>query len=143
VQRFTVMSINFSIFFQKVKKKKLPCYWVFVSFKSCTLFLLVSLSPQIYFYLCNFPQIKKEAHKQTKPKHTKHLIVEAVICHNMSHNIPLCPYIFTCKCSLQWVIGLVWGLWLLWHHSYLILMRLPRSYPVVTLCHGGPALLEQ
>jgi hypothetical protein len=28
---------------------------------------------------------------------------------------------FACKCSLQWVIGLVPGLWLLWYHQYWIL----------------------
>ena len=28
------------------------------------------------------------------------------MCHSVSDNIPFCPYIFTCKCSLQSVIGL-------------------------------------
>lgn len=39
----------------------------------------------------------------------------------MSHSISLCPHMFTCKRPFPWVTGLVWGLWLLWHHQHRIL----------------------
>lgn len=52
-------------------------------------------------------------------------------------SIPSCLHIFTCKCSLQWVIGLVLGLWLLSHHQYWTLARIPPRYPVAALCPGG------
>jgi hypothetical protein len=51
-----------------------------------------------------------------KTKHRKHL-VEAVVCHGVSHSTSVYPHIFSCKCSLQWVIALV------------------------ALCHGDPAAL--
>jgi hypothetical protein len=37
-------------------------------------------------------------------KHTKYLIMEAMVYHGVSYTISLCPHIFTCKCLLQ----LVW-----------------------------------
>ena len=52
------------------------------------------------------PKIKNTlstATTTTKTKHRKHLIVEAVVCHSMSHSTCLCPHMFTCKCSLQCV----------------------------------------
>jgi hypothetical protein len=64
-------------------------------------------------------------------------------CVTVSHSTPLCPHTFVCRCSLQWVIVLVWDLWLLWHPQYWILRRTPPGYPVVVLCHGGPAALDQ
>lgn len=53
-----------------------------------------------------------------------------------------CLNIFTCKCSLQWVLDLVQGLCLLWQHQYWILIWTP-SYPAAALCHGDSAALEQ
>lgn len=39
-------------------------------------------------------------HLQPPPTLTeKNVIVEAVICHSVSHIIPLCLYFFTCQCS--------------------------------------------
>lgn len=39
--------------------------------------------------------------------------------HSVPHGTSLCPHIFlTCWGSLQWVIGVVRRLWLLWHHPY-------------------------
>lgn len=38
---------------------------------------------------------------QNKTKLRKYLIVEAAVCHSISHNIHFCPHIPTCKCSLQ------------------------------------------
>jgi hypothetical protein len=34
------------------------------------------------------------------------------------------------------------GLWLLWHHQYWILTGTSPSYPVVSLCHGHPGVLD-
>jgi hypothetical protein len=58
-----------------------------------------------------------------------------MLCHSVLHSAPFCPHIFTCRCSLQWVIGLVWDLWRLLH-QYWILARTPLRCPVVALCHG-------
>lgn len=44
--------------------------------------------------------------------------------------------------NVQWVIGLVLDLWLLWH-QYWILTRTSSCYPVVFLCHGDPVALDQ
>lgn len=44
------------------------------------------------------PQIKLISKQITKKtKHRQYLTVEAVVCHSM----PLCPHIFTFKCSFQ------------------------------------------
>lgn len=43
------------------------------------------------------------------------LIVEAIVCHSGSHRTPFSPHFFACTCSTQWLVGLVWGLWLLLH----------------------------
>ena len=69
-------------------------------------------------------------------------IMEVVVCHSVSHSIPFCSYIFTWKCSLQWVIGLVWRLWLLLHHQYQILTRTPSQISSSSLCHRDPAALD-
>lgn len=50
-----------------------------------------------------------------------------------------CLHIFTYKCSLQWVVGLVWGPWLLEHYQYWMPTGSFLRYPVVALCHGDPA----
>jgi hypothetical protein len=68
--------------------------------------------------------------------------MEAAGCSSVFHTIPLCPHFFTCKCSLQGVIGLVCGLWLLLHHQYWFLTRTPLRYSVVALCHGDLAALD-
>ena len=78
--------------------------------------------------LCNLPP----------PKEKENLVVEAVVCHSESHSILFCPHFFACKCSLQWVISLVQGLWLLLHYQYQILTRTP----LFALCHGDPAALN-
>lgn len=31
-------------------------------------------------------------------------------------------------------------LWLLWHHQYWILIKIPVSYPIITLCHKDSTL---
>jgi hypothetical protein len=95
------------------------------------------------FHPSNLPPIENIQTKNKQNRDRKLLKVEAVVCHSVSHSIPLCHNIFTCKCSLQWVIGLVQGLWLLWYHQYHILPRTPPSPPVVAVCHGDLAALEQ
>ena len=76
------------------------------------------------------------------PSYLPSTFVEVIISDNVYHSIPFYPYFFTCKCSLQWVTGLVWGLWLLLHYQYLILIGTPLGYPVVVLCHGDSAALD-
>ena len=62
--------------------------------------------------------------------------MEPVLRHNVSHSIAL----FTCKCTLQCVIGLVWSLWLLWHHQYCIVTETPLWYSMAWMsCHFGTA----
>jgi hypothetical protein len=94
----------------------LTFYWSFVSFTSCTPIPLTSLS-LMYPPSALRPPSPKKTNKQTnkQQKHRKHLVMEAVVCHSVSHNIPFYLYIFTCKCSLQRAIA---------------------------LCHGDPAALE-
>lgn len=37
------------------------------------------------------------------------IVMEAIVCETVSHSMPFCSHSVTCKCSLQWVLGLVWG----------------------------------
>jgi hypothetical protein len=89
-------------------------YWFTVNFTSCTKF---HSSPCPFVYLPLVLAI-------SSPKGEKNVIVETIICHNESHS-NFCPYFFTCQCSLQWVTGLVWGLWLLLQYQNWILTRTP------------------
>lgn len=110
-----------------------PHYWFLVSFISCTpLISQSSLTPLIpTLHPCNRPhQNKTQINKQQQNKQSIKNIMEAVVCHRVSHSLSLCPYNFTCKCSLQGAIGLVWGLWLLWHHQNWILIWTLPSHPV-------------
>ena len=43
----------------------------------------------------------------------------------VSGSLPFCLINPTCKCSLQWVLGLVQGLWSLAHHHHWILIKMP------------------
>lgn len=56
--------------------------------------------------------------------------MEAIVYHSVSHSIPFCPCFFSYKCSLQWLFGLVWGLWLLLYYQYWILTKTPLGDPV-------------
>lgn len=57
-----------------------------------------SLHPSIpSLHPCNLPS------HQTKQKKTKQSLHGG---QGVSHSIPFCPAVLTCKCSLQWVIGL-------------------------------------
>lgn len=61
---------------------------------------------------------------------------------SVSCSLPFCTNSFTCKGSLQWVIGLVPGLWLLLlHYQFLILARTLLRYTVIALSCGDPATL--
>ena len=63
-------------------------------------------SPNVLYLPSAFEKNKnKTNHKQNKWNHAKkHHIMDAVVF-STSHSILLCPYIFCCKCSLQWVIA--------------------------------------
>lgn len=65
--------------------------------------------------------------------------MEAVIWH--SESCILYPYIFTCKCLLQRIIGLVRGPWFLLHHRCGAFTRVFLGYPVVALCCRYPSAL--
>lgn len=71
----------------------------------------------------------------------KNLIMEAALWSNKSHCEPLCPYISTCKCSLQRVICLVWGPWSPLHIRCRASTRTLPGRPDATLCYGDPAAL--
>ena len=71
----------------------LTFYWSYVSFTSCTPVPSIPLSHLLPL----------QPHSEKKKKN---LTVEDVMCHSMSHSTP----ILNCKCSLQWLIGLVQGL---------------------------------
>jgi len=65
-----------------------------------------------------------------------------VMCHSILHSIPFFLLIFACKCSLQWVIDLAGGLWLLLHYQFGFLTRTPLRYPIVAPHHGDSAALD-
>jgi hypothetical protein len=81
-------------------------YWFFMNFTSCTPILLISYSFSFTLYPCNHPP---KENKKMKIIYKKQ---------NNSENISPCPRIFTCKRSLQWLIGLVADLRLLLHDQY-------------------------
>ena len=105
-------------------------YWFFVNFIPCTPIPFISLFHHTHS-LSLQPALPSPQTNQTKP------LSNCISC-SVSHSIPFCPHFFACKCSLQWVIGLVWGLWLLLHYQYWILIRTPLG---VALYHGDPAPL--
>ena len=53
----------------------------------------------------------------------------------------LCSNSFTCKCSFQWVTGLIQGIGFLTQYQYWTLAETPLKYPAVVLCHGDLAAL--
>jgi hypothetical protein len=63
-----------------------------------------------------------------KTEEKENLLVKAVVCHSVSHRIPFSSYFFVCKCSLQWLIGLVKGLQLLLLYQYWKLSGTPLRY---------------
>lgn len=81
----------------------LTFYWFFVKFTLCTPIPFISPSPTI----CPLP-LQLPPHNRWG----KHL-VEIVVYHSVSHSIPFCPHFLACKHSLEPLIGLVQGLWLL------------------------------
>lgn len=115
-----------------------------------------SIYPSIFtFYPCNLlpkRNIYIEYMNYIYWIHTyiKHLAMEAVVCLGVSDSIPFCANSFASKCSLQQVIVLVGGLWLLhpWHKGHLPNTALARfraqslescSWRGVAQC-GSPAL---
>lgn len=94
-------------------------YWFFVNFTSCISTWLIF--PSLHIHSSSFAT---PPHTNTH-KRKQNLTEKAVLCPTI--HTPFCPNSFTCKCLLQWVIGLVGGLWLL-------LTGTPFGYPVVVLC---------
>lgn len=94
---------------------------------------------------CHLPHKREQTkQKQNKAQNIKEHLAEAVGCLCV-HCIHSFPHIFTCKWSLQWVIGLIQVLWLLLHYQYRILFGNPLGHPVAVLeilqlwtCRAGP-----
>lgn len=63
--------------------------------------------------------------------HQTNVVMETVMCHSVYQSIPHHPHIFACKCSLQFIIGLVWGLLILLHSHFWILTGTPPVYSVL------------
>jgi hypothetical protein len=77
----------------------------------------------------NYPKRKQEIKK--KKIHCGSCSVSHTVCHTVCHTgVGFCPHSFICKCALQWVIGLVWDLWLLLHYQYWISSRISCCCPV-------------
>jgi hypothetical protein len=79
----------------------------------------------------------------TSPTEKKHLLVESIVCHSVSHSRPAShtSLLANVPCN-ESLVCLSQGLWLLLHHQYWNLTGTPLGYPVVTLCHGDPAALD-
>lgn len=113
---------NLSIIIDHFKPQILFVF--FFRFIRCV-FCIVYLDPIHFLSLCMYPlplhttpQIKQNSREKKKEKKMKkkflkgritNLIMEPAAWPNKSHCIALCPYISTCKCSLQRVIDLVQG----------------------------------
>lgn len=76
-----------------------------------------------------------------KEKQTKSISQRVLGCVTECH--PVYPFVkqLSCKCSLQWVTGLGWDLWLLLHSQCWSHMGMPLRHPVAALCQGDPAAL--
>ena len=61
---------------------------------------------------------------------------------SVSYSTPRSPFTFTSTHSLQWITGLVQGLWFLIHHHHWVLIETPLGYPVV-LSRGDPEVINQ
>jgi hypothetical protein len=111
----------------------LTFYWFFVNFTSCTLISLISLSSHTHPPPLQPPPPTNKGNKD--------LVMEAVVCPSVSYSIPFAHTFVARKCLLQWVIGLVQGLWLLLLFPYWNLPVSPLRYPVIALCHGDRVTL--
>ena len=124
--------------------KILFIYLLYGSFISYILILFLSLSLHICpppLHTCQIKQTLREKKGEKHKMKKGNLIMEAAAWHRESLCEPLCPYIFTCKCSLQRDIGLVWGLQFLSPYRCWALTRVSLGYCVVTLSWGDPAAL--
>ena len=93
-----------------------------------------------------FAQTNKETN--LKDRKTSHYgscgcvtVCRTVVCHSVSHSIPLCPHVFTCKgsCNESFVWFKISGFC---DTEYWVLIGTPPGYPVVALCHGDPSTLD-
>lgn len=56
-------------------------------------------------------------------------------CQSVSHGIPFCPHIFTHKYSLQWLVCLVWCLWLVY-------LSILEHHWIIALCDRHSVVLD-
>lgn len=66
-----------------------------MGFTSYTPVPLISSPPYLLSTLAASPQKPFPLPHKINKKHRKHPVVKALVCHSVSHNIPLCPHIFT------------------------------------------------
>lgn len=62
-------------------------------------------------------KFKRKTKNQTKQRQQKNFVMEAVVWPTEPHSSLFHLFIFTCKCSLPWVIGLAQVLWFLLLHQ--------------------------
>lgn len=102
-----------------------PCFFFFVSFTSWISIHSFSMPLYLPSGLVFSPSKKKGKEKKRKfkgknPKRTKSVLSWKLQSDTVSCDVrPFYPDIFTCKCSLLRVIGLVWGL--VFCHTILLL----------------------
>jgi hypothetical protein len=110
-------------------------YWFFMSTPAPL------ISPSLRIHPLPLQSLHTPNKKTTIKQSIENSSLWKLQCVSVSHSISLCLHIFTCKRSLQWVTGLVLGLWLLWHHHYWNLTGTPPGYPVVAVswrsCSAG------
>lgn len=112
-----------------------------MGFTSYTPVPFISSPPYLLSTLPTSPQKPFPLPHKINKKHRKHPVVKALVCHSVSHNIPLCPHIFTWRMfilvlsseitvrlrlplSFQWFSSLGFlsvGFTVVSHHNQLIL----------------------
>lgn len=115
--------ISFSLFY-------FTLYRFFVNVTPCTPNSLISMFLHIHPLSLQPPLKKKTKNKIKLINFTKYWCGSC----GVSHSIPFCSSNFTCKCSLQWIIGskpLASA-----SHSILNPHRIPLGCPVLALCEA-------
>lgn len=100
----------------------------------------LAIPPYLACALVTYPHPPLKYH--WNPANQKpHLTAKAAVCHSVSHGVTLYPYSFTCKHSLEWIAGLVRGLWLLPPCQHWIPTGTLLAHTFVSQHHGDPAAL--
>ena len=110
-------------------------FLLIINFTSCSPIPLIF--PSFISVLYSWQSLSQKIISKIKinNNNNNNLIMEAVVCHSVSHRIPFCPYILSCQCLLQ----MVQGLWLCYTVNTKSWPGL--GYPVVAPCYGDSAAL--